>query len=101
MSVIPVLWRGRQESGVQGHPYLMFYIGRTAFNTGEPFSEKIKTKQIYIGKPKTRQPGLVVHTCNPSVWKAETVGSQEFMASLGNGDSSQPELVGHSISMKT
>lgn len=46
-----------------------------------------KKKQIYIGKPKTRQSGIVVHTYNPSVWKAEAVDSQEIMASLGNRNS--------------
>jgi hypothetical protein len=75
----------REESGVQGHPCIVFYIERrTAWNTGKPFSEKIKTKQIYIGKPKTRQPGIVIHTYHPSIWKAEAVDSQEFMASLGH-----------------
>lgn len=55
MAVIPALWRWRQESGVQGHPCIISYTGRTAWITVEPFSEKKQNKYILENQKQDSQ----------------------------------------------
>ena len=65
--VTPVLARLRQED----HRFAasLIYLMRPSVTVRPCF------------KIKNRQPGMVVHTCNSSIWETETGGS-EFTASL-------------------